>query len=54
VLVTWQPDLVVLGELLSALAPQVGQVVLVDNGTRDPRFRDFCAEHPVLGLLALP
>jgi len=54
VLVTWQPDLVVLGELLGALAPQVGHVVLVDNGTRDPRFRDFCAEHPELALLALP
>jgi len=54
VLVTWQPDLAVLAELLGALIPQVEHVVLVDNGTRDPRFRDFCAEHPELALLALP
>ena len=54
VLVTWQPDLAILAELLGALVPQVGHVILVDNGTRDPRFRDFCAEHPEAMLLALP
>lgn len=53
VLVTWQPELALLGELLAALAPQVGQVVMVDNGTGDPGFRDFCAAHPEVTLLDL-
>ena len=53
VVVTWQPDLVVLGELLGALSPQVAQVVLVDNGTCDPRFRGFCAARPALRLVEL-
>lgn len=54
VLVTWQPDLATLAESLGALASQVGRVVLVDNGTPDPGFRAFCAEHPEVTLLALP
>lgn len=53
VLVTWQPELAVLGELLAALAQRVGHVVVVDNGTRDPGFRDFWAPHPEVTLLAL-
>lgn len=53
VVVTWKPDLVVLGELLGALSPQVAQVVLVDNGTRDPRFCEFCAGCPGLHLVEL-
>lgn len=54
VLVTHRPDLAVLAEALAALIPQVGAVVLVDNATADPDFRDFCAEHPELHLLPLP
>ncbi|MGH8144981.1 MAG: glycosyltransferase family 2 protein [Rhodanobacteraceae bacterium] len=54
VLVTHRPDLAVLAEALAALIPQVGAVVLVDNATADPDFRDFCAERPGLRLLPLP
>jgi rhamnosyltransferase len=54
VLVTHHPDLAVLAEALAALLPQVGAVVLVDDATADPGFRDFCAEHPELHLLPLP
>lgn len=54
VLVTWRPDLIVLAELLAALAPQVERVVLVDNASPDPGFRDFCTGHPEVVLLALP
>ncbi|HEX5354484.1 MAG TPA: glycosyltransferase family 2 protein [Rhodanobacteraceae bacterium] len=54
VVVTWQPDLAILGGLLSALVPQVANVVLVDNGTRDPGLRDLCTEHSVATVLELP
>jgi rhamnosyltransferase len=54
VLVTHRPQLEVLAEQLAALAPQVGHIVLVDNASPDPAFRDFCAGHPEVQLLALP
>jgi rhamnosyltransferase len=54
VLVTHRPELAVLAEQLATLVPQVGHVVLVDNASPDPHFRDFCAEHPGVQLLALP
>jgi rhamnosyltransferase len=54
VLVTHCPQLEVLAEQLAALAPQVGHIVLVDNASPDPAFRDFCAGHPEVQLLALP
>jgi len=54
VLVTHHPDLSVLTEQIAALAPQVGHVVLVDNASPDPRFRDFCASQPKVSLQALP
>lgn len=54
VLVTHRPDLTMLAEALAALMPQVGALVLVDNATRDPAFRDFCAERAALHLLPLP
>lgn len=54
VLVTHRPDLAVLAEQLAALAPQVAHVLLVDNASPDPRFRDFCRDHPEASLLALP
>ena len=53
VLITWQPELALLRELVEALLPQVGHVVVVDNGTRDPRFHEFCHEHPDVMLIAL-
>ena len=52
--VTHRPDLVALAELLTALAPQVGRVVLVDNASPDPEFRDFCLGYPEVVLLGLP
>jgi len=52
VVVTWQPDIGVLGELLDALCPQVGHVVVVDNATRDPEFREFCAARRDMMLVA--
>lgn len=54
VVVTHRPDLAVLAELLAVLAPQVGRIVLVDNASPDPAFRNFCAGHPEVQLLALP
>jgi len=54
VLVTHCPNLAVLAEQLAALVPQVGHVVLVDNASPDPGFRDLCARHPEVRLLALP
>lgn len=54
VLVTHRPQLAVLAKQLAALAPQVGHIVLVDNASPDPAFRDFCAGHPEVRLLALP
>jgi rhamnosyltransferase len=54
VVVTYRPDLAVLAEALAALTPQVGSVVVVDNATPDPAFRDFCAGRSGLRLLALP
>ncbi|WHZ19603.1 MAG: dTDP-rhamnosyl transferase RfbF [Rhodanobacteraceae bacterium] len=54
VLVTHRPDLAVLADQLDALAAQVGHVVLVDNASPDPHFRDFCAAHPEVASLALP
>lgn len=53
VVVTWQPDLALLRQLLDALSPQVGRVVVVDNGTRDPGFREFCASRADMVLVAL-
>lgn len=53
VLVTHRPELTVLAEQMAALAPQVGHVVVVDNASPDPGFRDFCAGHPEMQLLAL-
>ena len=53
VVVTWQPDIEVLRQLLAALASQVGHVVVVDNGTRDPEFRELCAARSNLMLVAL-
>jgi rhamnosyltransferase len=53
VVVTWQPDLGVLRELLDALSPQVGHMVVVDNGTRDPEFREACAARSDIVLIAL-
>ena len=52
VVVTWQPDLEVLRELLDALSPQVGRIVVVDNATRDPEFRKFCAARYDMMLIA--
>ncbi len=52
VVVTWQPDLGVLRELLDALSPQVGHMVVVDNGTRDPRFHELCAARSDIVLIA--
>ena len=52
VVVTWQPDLEVLRELLDALSPQVGRIVVVDNATRDPEFREFCAMRCDMMLIA--
>ena len=52
VVVTWQPDIEVLRELLDALSPQVGRIVVVDNATRDPAFRAFCAARTDMMLVA--
>jgi rhamnosyltransferase len=54
VVVTYRPSLGVLAEALAALTLQVGSVVVVDNGTTDPAFRDFCADRNGLQVLALP
>lgn len=54
VLVTWNPNLAVLAEVLAALSPQVERVVVVDNGTRDSGFATVCAEHPDIVVVALP
>lgn len=54
VLVTWRPDPAMLAAVLAALAPQVGQIVVVDNASPDPALRDCCAGQPGIVLLALP
>lgn len=54
VVVTHRPDVTVLAQVLAALTPQVGSVVVVDNATTDPAFRDFCADQRRLQLLELP
>ncbi len=54
VLVTHQPDPQTLAAALGALAPQVGALVLVDDATGDPRFRDFCAGYRDLQVIPLP
>lgn len=52
VVVTWQPDIEVLRKLLDALSPQVGRIVVVDNATHDPAFREFCAARSDMMLVA--
>lgn len=49
VLVLYRPDLALLGESLAAIAPQVGRVVLLDNGGGDAAFDAWLANATAAG-----
>jgi rhamnosyltransferase len=53
VVVTWQPNLAVLGDLLAALATQVGWIIVVDNGTPNPSCHEFLAQRSGITLVEL-
>lgn len=54
VVVTWNPDLAVLDQVLAVLVPQVDRVVLVDNATPGSALRDACTRYASLSFITLP
>lgn len=47
IIVTYQPDVLLLGETLSACRSQVAYLLIVDNGSREPilaQLREYCRE----------
>lgn len=54
VVVTYQPDVAALRELLDAVAPQVGSIVVVDNGSADATLADLSAAVHAVGGSVVP
>jgi rhamnosyltransferase len=54
VIVTFHPDLPMLGRVLAAVKPQVTRIVIVDNGSTNAALENFCGGYRDVRLLRLP